>query len=89
MDMLRSLAKSKGKVLVNFENVIKSRLAASCDKAKSLSNSKNLLETIEKLLDELNVLMQVFRKGEVPQTISRARVLAFSIAEITIGKQIK
>jgi alkylation response protein AidB-like acyl-CoA dehydrogenase len=76
MDMLRAVATSKGAVLIAFQENMTSRL----DKMNGeFSHSVKILRS------ELDELLETFQNPNIQETIARARLLAFSVAEITIG----
>jgi len=80
MDMLRAIATSKGAVLMAFHNNLTRRLEKIC------SENAEFSAPVQFLLSELEELVRkTFQTPDIQETIARARLLAFSIVEITIG----
>lgn len=79
LDMLRAVRKSEGKAFYSFRNNLTTRLKYVTGKYPELK------PYADRLLNEMNGLIEIVSKFTVSESMARARIIAFSIGEIASG----
>ncbi|ODN04886.1 putative acyl-CoA dehydrogenase AidB [Orchesella cincta] len=79
LDMLRAVAKSRGKAFLSLQSALTRRLGNVVEKRKDLQPA------CDRLLKEMETLIEMASKFEVSEAMARARIIAFAVGEIASG----
>ncbi|CAL8130588.1 unnamed protein product [Orchesella dallaii] len=79
LDMLRAVAKSRGKAFLSLQSALTRRLGVVVQKRHDLKPAA------DRLLKEIETLIEMASKFEVSEAMARARIIAFAVGEIASG----